>query len=531
MPFDPATAPETAGAYTKAVAAAAPESPSVKNVPGAPPDFSMLRPLPEARLAPVLPYQPDMLPTVLRPWLADVAERGQFHFDFLAVSAMAALGIAIGRRCAVYPKQKDDWHEYPNLWAAIIGRPGAMKSPALGAALAPLRRVEVLWSEEHARALADHKNASDRAKIERRAALAKAEQEARAGRDFEIPETAELTEPVCRRLLTSDPTEAKLGELLAQNPQGMAMELDELAALLTLFEREPSLREFFLKGWNGKEYHTIDRIGRGTLRIPAMCLSVIGGIQPGRIAPLVRSANQGAGGDGLLQRFQLIAWPDGWQDPWQNVDRWPDTAAKNEAFAVFDQLAHLTAEQFPEVAQFGPRGLRFSPEAQATFDDWHARLHAALRSAALPEALEASLAKGAKAVAGIALICELADDPGAKAIGPEALALALEWARVSESHTRRLLNCHHAAEVEAARLIWRKIEDGKLADGFSAREIKRAQWKGLGDPVAVDEALASLVECGWLRTERVVLGNGGRPSCTFIVNPKAREQFSIGHPH
>ena len=149
----------------------------------------------------------------------------------------------------------------------------------------------------------------------------------------------------------------------------------------------------------------------------------------------------------------------------------------------------------------------------------------------MPEALEASLAKGAKAVAGIALICELADDPGAKAIGPEALALALEWAQVSESHTRRLLNCHHAAEVEAARLIWQKIEDGKLTDGFSAREIKRAQWKGLGDPVAVDEALASLAECGWVSAHKVNAGSGGRPSCTFIVNPKAREQFSTGHPH
>lgn len=531
MPFDPATAPETAGAYAEAAAAAAPESPSVKNVTGDTPEFMPLRPLPEAKLDPVLPYHPDMLPAVLRPWLADVAERGQFHFDFLAVSAMAALGIAIGRRCTVYPKQKDDWHEYPNLWAAIIGRPGAMKSPALGAALAPLRRVEGLWSEEHARSMGDYERASVRAKIERKAALARAEKLAKASRDFEIPEQTDLTEPVCRRLLTCDPTEAKLGELLAQNPHGMALELDELAALHALFEREPSLREFFLKGWNGKEGHTIDRIGRGTVRIPAMCLSVIGGIQPGRIAPLVRSANQGAGGDGLLQRFQLIAWPDGWHEEWQNVDRSPDTAAKNEAFAVFDRLAHLTPEQFPVASEFGPRGLRFSPEAQATFDDWHARLHAALRTAALPEALEASLAKGAKAVAGIALICELADDPGAQTIGPEALALALEWARVSESHTRRLLNCHHAAEVEAARLIWRKIEEGKLTDGFSAREIKRAQWKGLGDPVAVDEALASLAECGWVSANKVNAGSGGRPSCTFIVNPKAREQFSTSHPH
>ena len=52
----------------------------------------------------------------------------------------------------------------------------------------------------------------------------------------------------------------------------------------------------------------------------------------------------GAGNDGLLQRFQLFVWPDVSKE-WRNVDEWPDTEAKNEAFAVFEYLDKLTPEE------------------------------------------------------------------------------------------------------------------------------------------------------------------------------------------
>ena len=35
--------------------------------------------------------------------------------------------------------------------------------------------------------------------------------------------------------------------------------------------------------WNGDTGHTIDRIGRGTIHVEACCMSMLGGIQPGRL--------------------------------------------------------------------------------------------------------------------------------------------------------------------------------------------------------------------------------------------------------
>ncbi len=481
--------------------------------------FRPIRPLPSNVTSSALPYRMDMLPDALRPWLADIAERGQFQFDFLAVAAMAALGSAVGRRCAVYPKQRDDWHEYPNLWAAIIGRPGAMKSPSLNAVLSPLRAIEGMWSSEYQAELATFQDTKFVHEVQAGAAKKLARSLAEKGEKFGPPGMDAPVEPVCRRLLTSDPTEAKLGELLSQNPMGITMELDELAVLNAMFEREPSLREFCLKGWSAKDCHTIDRIGRGTLRIEALCLSVIGGIQPGRIAPIVKTAMQGQGGDGLLQRFQLIAWPSGWDEPWRHVDRYPDSRAKEDARDLFERLVEMKPSDFPTAGEFGPHGLRFTADAQVLFNDWHGKLHASLRSAALPEALEASLAKGAKAVAGIALLCELADNPLAGAIGPDALEMALEWRKVAESHTAKMFSISEQTEADAARLIWKRVEAGDLNEGFTAREVKRRHWSGLSDSAEVDAGLAILAETGHLRADKIE--SGGRPSHSYAINPEA----------
>ena len=48
----------------------------------------------------------------------------------------------VGNSVRVSPKQHDDWQIVPNLWGAIIGRPSAMKSPAIQSALAPIYGIQ-----------------------------------------------------------------------------------------------------------------------------------------------------------------------------------------------------------------------------------------------------------------------------------------------------------------------------------------------------------------------------------------------------
>ncbi len=132
-------------------------------------------------------------------------------------------------------------------------------------------------------------------------------------------------EAPCPRLIVNDATVAKLGGLLNENQHGLLLVRDELAGLLARLDAEDaqSERAFYLEAFNGDGAFTYDPIGRGTIHIERATISIIGGIQPSRVAPLVRVAATGSKDDGLLQRLQLAVWPDDLRN-WTWTDRRPN---------------------------------------------------------------------------------------------------------------------------------------------------------------------------------------------------------------
>src|SRR5262245_4414294 len=118
-------------------------------------------------------------------------------------------------------------------------------------------------------------------------------------------------------------------------------------------------RGFFLTGWSGTQPYTLDRITRGTRHIAAVCISVLGNSQPARIAEYVKRVNTNdTGGDGLLQRFGLMAWPDTHPD-WKDVDRNPDSRAREDAWKVFDRLSSLDTRGRSHWGHVGGRLIAF----------------------------------------------------------------------------------------------------------------------------------------------------------------------------
>src|SRR4051812_46969100 len=59
-------------------------------------DWSDPKPLPSG-LRPVAAFEPGFLPETIAPWVMDIAERMQAPPDFVAASAIVALGSVIGR--------------------------------------------------------------------------------------------------------------------------------------------------------------------------------------------------------------------------------------------------------------------------------------------------------------------------------------------------------------------------------------------------------------------------------------------------
>ena len=112
-----------------------------------------------------------------------------------------------------------------------------------------------------------------------------------------------------RRYVVNDSTVEKLGELLNENPNGVLLFRDELSGWLRTMDREghENDRAFFCESWNGTGSYVYDRIGRGTVYIPAACLSLLGGIQPGPLQGYLQEVfGRGATDNGLIQRFQLM---------------------------------------------------------------------------------------------------------------------------------------------------------------------------------------------------------------------------------
>lgn len=112
------------------------------------------------------------------------------------------------------------------------------------------------------------------------------------------------------RFRTNDATIEALHDLLAENPRGILVFRDELVGLLKGWEKQghEQDRGFYLEAWNGQGNFPLDRIGRGHVICDNMCVSILGGTQPDKVRGYLYQARQE--NDGLLQRFQLLVYPD-----------------------------------------------------------------------------------------------------------------------------------------------------------------------------------------------------------------------------
>lgn len=190
---------------------------------------------------------------------------------------------------------------------------------------------------------------------------------------------------------------------MSENPAGILVIRDELTGWWSTLDRagREGERAFCLQAWNGDTGHTIDRIGRGTVHVEACCMSMLGGIQPGRLRSYLADAlRDGPNNDGLIQRFQLLVWPD-MEPGWEYVDRAPDPASESIPKRVFRNLVALDSE--------GPMRFRFAPDAQELFIKWLARLEARVRGEELHPALVSHLGKYRSLMPALALLFELAD--------------------------------------------------------------------------------------------------------------------------
>lgn len=475
-----------------------------------------------------------LLPGPLGAFVLDEADRMAAPPDYVAAALLVCMGAVIGARCVVKPKARDSWSIPANLFGGIVGEPSARKTPAAGAALSYIERLEKREAESHTDSLKVH--AAEMAAYEAQQTAIKATMKKAAsgnGDDLKmraaVADLSELEapeEPKMRRYRTADATTAKLGALLADNPKGAGILVfrDELSGWLASLDNEMSKgdKAFYLEGYNGTGSFPVDRIGRGSIVVSPFCLSVFGGIQPGPLTRYMMGAAQSMEQDGFLARFQVLVYPD--PTPWQWVDRYPAEGTREFVRDVFDRLASFDPVQdgATPADDFNPiPAFRFSPEAREVFADWSADLNLCRVPRESDPLLRQHLGKFERLFCSLALVLHLAYGRIGDVQEDTALQ-AVEWCQYLEGHARRVYSLAEHGRMDAAALLARRIAAGKLPDQFTTRDVWKKGWSGLGTPQQAETALGILEEFGHvvgIETE----GETGRPTTRYTINPKTLE--------
>jgi putative DNA primase/helicase len=478
-----------------------------------------------------LPALPDVqafdysyLPDALRGYVRDISERMQCPPDFAAVGVLVMTATIIGRKVGIRPMKHNDWTVIPNLWGAVVGNSGVMKSPTLAAALSPIKKLQAAAYDAFNKAKAEHDNQAEVAKLQQSVNKNEARKKLKGNKSADVSGLLQSGDtddaPILNRYITNNASYEALGELLMENPNGLLVEADEIIGLLKQLDAggQEVARSFYLTAADGDKPYTFDRIMRGKgLHIDALCLSIIGGIQPGVLAEYVRQATGGgAGADGLLQRFGLMVYPDV-SPNWKEVDRYPDSVVREAVNLLAERLDNLNpAEIGAEVDQYGGVPfLRFDDAAQVLFSEWRASLEIRLRSGDEHPAIVSHLSKYRKLIPSLAMINHLCDTRHG-AVSEEALMRAIAFSEYLESHAQRIYSYATRPDIDAAKTLLKRLASGKLANPFKTRDIYRAGWAGLETPAKAQAAIELLMEYRHLH-ERV-MDTGGRPTSHFYLN-------------
>jgi len=229
----------------------------------------------ERYIVPTFPL--DILAPVLRDYVTSQSRVIGACSAAMAMATLTAVSAAMSHRWSLKMMQHGGWWEHPRLWTLLVGDPSLKKTPEMNAATAPLEHLQAELYRDFKEALRQYKEAGNED-------------------DPEPPE-----EPP--RYVVMDTTIQKLAEILSRTDRGLLVKRDELTGWIGDMDRynkathATSDRAFWLKAWDGGPY-LVDRISRPSDFVENLSVSVLGGIQPDRLAEL-----KGLTSDGLLQRF------------------------------------------------------------------------------------------------------------------------------------------------------------------------------------------------------------------------------------
>ena len=304
----------------------------------------------EKRNTPGNPFPLDVLPKKMRDIVTEANAVLGFPKDYLAMSMLTAMAATIGNTHKV--EHMDGWQEYCILFVALVGRPGANKSHPLSFAMQPLIDFDAEQSAIFNEAMKRYGAAMELPPKERVA----------NGYD------TNPTEPRRIRFTMQDVTPEAVHRILSENPRGLCLYADELAAWFKNFNRynNGSESEFWMSVFNHKVAMSDRKSSQSGVFIANPFLCVIGTIQPkvlGELAAGNRNAN------GFMERFLFVVPDDQSKVKWSSERKTPSF----DIVAAWREVIFKLTDIVPATDTNGnviPENVLFAPEAFDRLVKW-----------------------------------------------------------------------------------------------------------------------------------------------------------------
>ena len=394
------------------------------------------------------------------------------------------------------------------LWGGLVANSGGGKSPTLNAVVRPVRRINDTLVKASQKDLAQW--------LEEQKSATTAEERKN------LP-----PKPVWRQLTANDTTVEALGHLMADNPRGMILVVDELTGFIGRMDAYNAAgsgkdRAVYLSAWDGGGV-TINRASKMPLVVDNFSVGIICGIQPEKLGELFKKS--GGGSDGLYQRFLMYA-----MQPAGNVDY----AARLGMYTEVNS-DELFKTLFLWTEQGLISGATLCDEALPLMQAYHQSMRTiAQRTAGQRLAEHLDKYPGFLARTAYALHCM--ECAGTGEIQPivslETFNRARHIMQVMYHHSVAVYEVLDAQSGDLARLTKAACE-AILSQGWT--EIKRGDltryatdWRDADDRQA-ESALDYLIELGWIKdiTPAVAPGKRGRRSSgVFQINKLAHQVFA-----
>jgi hypothetical protein len=450
------------------------------------------------------PFPVEVLPAPVANYISEAATAIGCDLSYVGLVLLACLARAIGNTRVI--RLKRSWVEAAIIWAAIIGKSGTHKSPALRAAVTSLEHKQAEAIAEYAEAVARYEQ--ERAQYERDYLAWKRSKSTE-------PPPWEPKEPHCRRYICNDVTIEALAALLDGQQDGVLVVRDELAGWVDGIGEykkggKGSDTGHWLACWSGAPM-TVDRkTGQRMIHVPRAAVSIVGGIQPGILR---RAIGREHLQDGLCARL-LLAMPAPRQVTWSEATISPGTEA---AIAdVFGKLLSLD----PAADEDGnptPFAMALTPEAKTVWVAYFNQHRAEM--VGMDDDLRAAWSKLEAYAARLALIVQLCSwaagegsDDQIDQASIEAGIVLSDWFGVEARRVYDLLSesDEEREQRELAELISRQ------GGTITARQLAHSSraYRASGEAEA---ALERLAKVGWGHWS-VDADTGGRPANVFVLN-------------